>query len=69
VATFASAVAQDLTAGASRHAIAKAMLLGPLTDIWLVRALHLFSESYERGPVHTSASDAEAVEEGRTRLR
>jgi hypothetical protein len=47
VTTLASAVVQNLAAGASRHAIAKAMLLGPLADIWLVRALHLFSESYE----------------------
>ena len=68
VAALASTAVQNLASGAGGHPRAKAVLLGTFANIWLVSALHLFSESSERGAdVHQRHLVPRLSGEGHTR--
>ena len=68
VTALAAAVLKDLAAGAGGHTGTEPVLLGPLADIWLVRALHELSPDDECSEAMPHATDrvteSRAVEVG-----
>lgn len=68
---LAAAVLDDVAPSAGRHPGSKSVLLGPFSNVWLIRALHLISnDHWAKGGAYTCDQPGPNVlsELGRTRI-